>query len=144
MNNAIMFSNKTDEWATPQALFDALNEEFDFDLDPCATEETAKCSKFFTKNDDGLTKNWGGVLGVLQPALFKSSGVGPKVLRRKPEAEDHGRPARSGQDRHKVVSQVHISPGRDTVPQGATEVFRQPKCSTVPVHAGDFPLSGVR
>lgn len=73
MNNAIMFSNKTDEWATPQALFDALNEEFGFDLDPCATAETAKCPQFFTKDDDGLTKNWGGRVVFCNPPYSKAA-----------------------------------------------------------------------
>ena len=37
-----MYSSKTPEWATPQVFFDALNKEFDFTLDPCATKENAK------------------------------------------------------------------------------------------------------
>lgn len=49
-------------WGTPQDFFDKLNEEFNFDLDPCATPNTAKCSDYFTKENDGLTKDWGGVL----------------------------------------------------------------------------------
>lgn len=28
MNNEVMFSSKTCEWETPQAFFDALNDEF--------------------------------------------------------------------------------------------------------------------
>lgn len=47
-------------WATPQAFFDQLNAEFDFNLDPCATPENAKCATFFTKEVDGLKQNWGG------------------------------------------------------------------------------------
>lgn len=57
MNTALHLSNKTDEWATPQYLFDELNAEFGFTLDPCATEENAKCAKFYTREDDGLTKD---------------------------------------------------------------------------------------
>lgn len=55
-----MFTSNTDMWATPQWLFDKLNEEFNFDLDPCATAENAKCEKYFTKEDDGLMQDWGG------------------------------------------------------------------------------------
>lgn len=36
MNKDLMFSSKTDQWATPQAFFDELNREFSFTLDPCA------------------------------------------------------------------------------------------------------------
>ena len=58
-------------WATPQAFFDQLNAEFDFNLDPCATPENAKCATFFTKEVDGLKQNWGGVQSVLQSALWQ-------------------------------------------------------------------------
>lgn len=38
MNTAVMFSSKTDDWATPQQFFDDLNREFGFTLDPCADD----------------------------------------------------------------------------------------------------------
>lgn len=60
MNTAVMFSSETDLWATPQDFFDKLNKEFNFDLDPCATKENAKCSKYFTKEIDGLKQEWQG------------------------------------------------------------------------------------
>lgn len=59
MNTEVMFSSATDLWATPQSFFDQLNAEFHFNLDPCATPENAKCTKFFTKEIDGLRQNWG-------------------------------------------------------------------------------------
>lgn len=61
MNTEVMFSSKTDLWATPQAFFDKLNEEFHFNLDVCATNENAKCLTYYTKSDDGLSKTWRGV-----------------------------------------------------------------------------------
>lgn len=60
MNTEVMFSSKTDQWATPQAFFDELNEEFSFTLDPCADEFNHKCEKYFTKEQDGLVQDWGG------------------------------------------------------------------------------------
>ena len=60
MNTNIMFSSKTDLWATPQDFFDKLDEEFHFSLDVCATPENAKCRNFFTEKEDGLAQNWGG------------------------------------------------------------------------------------
>lgn len=45
------------EWETPQWLFDYLDQEFHFDLDPCATPLNAKCKRFFTKEDDGLSQS---------------------------------------------------------------------------------------
>ena len=60
MNTDLMFSSKTDQWATPQDFFDSLNSEFHFDLDPCADEYNHKCEKYFTASDNGLLQNWGG------------------------------------------------------------------------------------
>lgn len=51
---------KTDEWETPQELFDSLNDEFHFTIDVCATKENAKVKRFYTKDQDGLKQNWEG------------------------------------------------------------------------------------
>lgn len=59
INKGLMSSN-TDEWGTPIEFYKKLNKEFNFTLDPCATEENHKCSKYYTKKDDGLQKSWGG------------------------------------------------------------------------------------
>ena len=60
MNNDLMFSSKTDKWATPEDFFDKLNNEFKFQLDVCADENNHKCARFFTKEQDGLLQEWGG------------------------------------------------------------------------------------
>ncbi len=60
MNTDLFFSSKKNDWATPQDFFDKLHNEFNFNLDPCATPETAKCPKYFTQYDDGLKQSWGG------------------------------------------------------------------------------------
>ena len=60
MNTKIMFSSKTDQWATPQDFFDKLDAEFHFTLDPCADEHNHKCPKYFTKEQDGLKQSWQG------------------------------------------------------------------------------------
>lgn len=58
MNTNVIFSNKSDEWETPQNFFEKLNSEFHFDLDVCATHKNAKCHCYFTKQDDGLSRPW--------------------------------------------------------------------------------------
>ena len=63
--NQSLFSSKSDEWYTPQAVYDELNSEFHFNLDPCATEQSHKCEQYFTKEDDGLSKKWGGLQSLL-------------------------------------------------------------------------------
>ena len=59
-NTETLFSSASVEWGTPQDVFDELNNEFHFNLDPCATKENAKCDKFFTKEENGLLQDWGG------------------------------------------------------------------------------------
>lgn len=61
MNTNVMFSSKTDAWATPKAFFTELDKEFHFDLDPCADEFNHKCEKYYTIADNGLLKEWGGI-----------------------------------------------------------------------------------
>ena len=61
MNNIkVMLSSNSMEWGTPQDLYDQLNTEFNFTLDPCATKENAKCKKYYTKENNGLTLSWQG------------------------------------------------------------------------------------
>lgn len=67
MNTEVMFSSKTDLWETPQDLFDELNDEFGFDIDVCATKENAKCSRYFTKEQNGLFQDWDGVVWCNPP-----------------------------------------------------------------------------
>ena len=62
-----MMSSATDMWSTPQDFFDALNREFGFTLDVCATPENAKCRQFFTKEQDGLSQNWTGTVWMNPP-----------------------------------------------------------------------------
>lgn len=59
--NSGLFTSNTDMWATPQALFDSLNAEFNFTVDVCAVPENAKCAKFFSPQIDGLSQEWNGV-----------------------------------------------------------------------------------
>ena len=63
----VHYSSKSNEWATPQNLFDELNDEFNFTLDPCATDENAKCSNYFTIEDDGLSKDWSNDVVFMNP-----------------------------------------------------------------------------
>lgn len=56
----VHFSSATPEWATPQDLFDKLNREFRFTLDPAATKKNAKCKRFYTEKENGLEQSWKG------------------------------------------------------------------------------------
>ena len=53
-------SSATDEWATPQDLFDELDSEFHFDLDVASTDDNALCEHHYTIEQDGLSMPWDG------------------------------------------------------------------------------------
>lgn len=59
MNKALL-SSKDMSWCTPPDFFAELDREFGFTLDPAATAKSAKCAQFYTPDDDGLKKDWGG------------------------------------------------------------------------------------
>ena len=62
-----LMSSATDEWATPQGLFDRLNAEFGFTLDVCANEHNHKTDKYFDKDMDGLAQDWTGEVCWMNP-----------------------------------------------------------------------------
>lgn len=70
----VHFSSQTDNWATPQDFYDKLNQEFHFTLDPCANAANAKCAKFYTKEDDGLTKSWDNEIVFCNPPYGREIG----------------------------------------------------------------------
>lgn len=62
-----VFARNSDEWETPDDVFDALDKEFHFTLDPCATDENHKCIRYFTKEKNGLDKDWSGEVVYCNP-----------------------------------------------------------------------------
>lgn len=57
--NPALFSSAKEDWETPREFFERLDGEFHFDLDVCAFPHNAKCLAYFTKEDDGLARDWG-------------------------------------------------------------------------------------
>ena len=68
-----MTSSRSD-WETPQALFDELDAKYGFTLDPCSTDENAKCRKHYTERDDGLSKSWEGETVFCNPPYGREIG----------------------------------------------------------------------
>ena len=65
--NKGLFTSNTDLWATPQDFFDKMNDEFNFELDVCATSENTKCEKYFTEEINGLEQEWTGICWMNPP-----------------------------------------------------------------------------
>ena len=57
--NDVHYSSASNNWQTPDWLFQKLNEEFVFELDAAASNENAKCLRFYTQEIDALKQEWG-------------------------------------------------------------------------------------
>lgn len=89
-----MFSKASDEWSTPQAFFDELDDEFDFSVDAAASTENAKCRLWYGPGglcEDALAlKDW-------RPDIARSIWLNPPYSRCREfiakaavEAREHG------------------------------------------------------
>ena len=47
-----------DTYETPMNVFNYFNDQYDFDVDICAQDHTAKCANYLTKEQDALSKSW--------------------------------------------------------------------------------------
>jgi phage N-6-adenine-methyltransferase len=67
VNKGLMSSNSV-EWETPDVFFQHTNKLYGpFTLDVCATAENAKCSKYYTKDADGLKQDWSNEICWMNP-----------------------------------------------------------------------------
>ena len=55
----------SDNWATPEEFYNKLNNEFNFDFDPCPL-----CYEEITPEKDGILVDWGGVK-LCKSSIFK-------------------------------------------------------------------------
>ena len=95
-----MFSSASDEWYTPQDLYDRLHAEFDFEIDLAAADENTKCSWFYSKTSNSLKKDWSGQFdrGWLNPPY--SRGLCAKFI------------AKAAEERRKGFTTVMLLPAR--------------------------------
>lgn len=94
-----LVSSLTDEWGTPQSVFDDLDAEFGFELDVCASTWNNKTKRYFTRAENGLEQEWSGVcwmnppygrqIGSWMRKAYESSGGGDRCLPR-PSSHRHG------------------------------------------------------
>lgn len=85
MNDNVLFSSKSNDWSTPQELFDALDKRFQFTLDVCASDKNAKVKRYFTRELDGLGQSWGGERCWMNPPYGRE--IGPWVEKARREGE---------------------------------------------------------
>lgn len=61
-------------WATPQEFFEYYNNIYRFNLDVCASRENAKCPRYFTEEDDGLSQDWMAAHCWMNPPYGRTIG----------------------------------------------------------------------
>lgn len=61
----------TVRWHTPEALYLALNREFDFTIDVAADADNAKCDRFLDREADALAIDWSGERVFCNPPYGK-------------------------------------------------------------------------
>lgn len=87
-------------WATPPALFLALNQEFDFTIDVAADSGNAHVERYFDTDTDALRQSWAGERVFCNPPYGRD--LGRWVKKAYGEAIDNGAlvvmvlPARTG------------------------------------------------
>jgi len=96
-----LFTNLSNEWRTPTKLFEDLDKEFHFTLDPSSTHENAKCKKYYTEEDDGLSKSWDGETVFCNPPYGR---VIAQRVKKASETRGDGCYASSGSHRYRMVS----------------------------------------
>lgn len=62
------------EWETPNDFYNQIDSEFNFNLDVCALPYNAKCTNYYTPDDNGLNKTWFGSCWM-NPPYDKSIGL---------------------------------------------------------------------
>lgn len=72
--NKVHYKSNSNEWETPQKLFDKYDNVYLFTLDPCCTHENAKCKKHYTIEDNGLAKSWEGERVFMNPPYGRGIG----------------------------------------------------------------------
>lgn len=129
-----LFSSNSDEWATPQDVFRALNDEFHFTLDPCSTDWNHKCAHYYTQADNGLQKDWGGGMCILQSSLQYHRTMGPQMLSGRNQKEHNRCSSDTFTNRHEIFPQLHLPEIGDTFSQRTFALQRFKKCRAVSVY----------
>lgn len=131
--NAGMFTSTTDCWETPQDFFDRLDAEYHFTLDACALPQNAKCERYYTPEQDGLSQPWRGTVWCNPPygrqigrwveKAAESTAAGATVVMLLPARTDT-----------RWFHRWIYGRGRDPVYSGTVKVQRVKKQCTVSVH----------
>ena len=119
-----MFSSTKDDWTTPIDLFKKWDNVFCFNLDAASSDENALCKRHFTKADDGLAQNWGGLSGMVKsPVWARDRKMGRESIHGGAETKHKRCMPVTRQNGHGMVSRF-LYPWTHHVSAWAVEVWR--------------------
>ena len=137
-------SNRQD-WETPQALWDRLDERFHFTIDVAATHENAKCERHYTVEEDGLVQPWSGEMVWCNPPYDRASRKW--IAKMAQEAAGGGTHRRTPSSTHgrRGISRLYLREAErpHRVPEGKAQVRARREAAEqrpVPVDAGVLQL----
>lgn len=133
MISPTLYTSRTDEWATPQNFFDKLNEEFHFTLDPCASTENHKCDKYYTKEQNGLSFDWGKEVVFCNPPYGKEIKYWCEKAYRSSLGGGNGSIPCPFTHRHTLVSRLGIRQSRTPLHKRSIKVWWFKQLCTIPV-----------
>lgn len=110
MNSALMFSKASDEWSTPQDFYDALDAEFEFDLDAAASHDNHKAPSYITAEGDALSQCWVEWMNADGPPPYGPSE--PTVWLNPPYSRCREFVAKAAAERQKGCTVVMLVPSR--------------------------------
>jgi len=70
----VHYSSEKMDWGTPDELYSKLSRIYRFDLDAAADKANAKCKRFYSVNDCGLTGTWAGARVWCNPPYGRQIG----------------------------------------------------------------------
>lgn len=65
--SSTLFSSDSQLWETPAALFSVLHNKYKFHVDVCATAANAKLPRFYSPEQNGLTRSWANTRCFMNP-----------------------------------------------------------------------------
>ena len=69
------FASRKMDWATPDCLWQRLDNLYRFDLDVAADASNARCTRYFGVHDDGLAQSWAGARVWCNPPYGRDIGL---------------------------------------------------------------------
>jgi len=146
-NMSVHYSSNSNEWSTPQEFYDRLNEEFKFNLDPCSDGVNAKCERYFTEKEDGLTQDWSDSIVFMNPPYgraikdwirkaFEESEKGATVVALIPSRTD----TRYWHDYVMKAKEIRLIKGRIKFGDGYNSAPFPSAVVVFDAHTQDYPL----